>query len=78
MLIRSVPTSRRRACADHAAPIGCRRETEQTYVSGGFLEKRRVVEAERTSTLTVRRGETARVRRRVGSGKSTVAAALRG
>jgi peptide/nickel transport system ATP-binding protein len=45
----------------------------KTYVSGGFFEKRRVVEAVKRVNLHVRRGETLGVVGESGSGKSTVA-----
>jgi len=45
----------------------------KTYVSGGFFEKRRVVEAAKDVSIQVRRGETLGVVGESGSGKSTVA-----
>ena len=45
----------------------------KTYVSGGFFDKRREVQAAKDVNLSVRRGETLGVVGESGSGKSTVA-----
>jgi peptide/nickel transport system ATP-binding protein len=75
MLIRAVPSLSPPARAPITdAPIVL--QTEQltkTYVSGGWLAQRRVVEAARDVNLMVRRGETLGVVGESGSGKSTVA-----
>jgi peptide/nickel transport system ATP-binding protein len=75
MLIRSVPSLSPPARAPiTAAPIVLQTERlTKTYVSGGFFEKRRVVEAAKDVNLHVRRGETLGVVGESGSGKSTVA-----
>jgi len=75
MLIRSVPSlSPPARAAITAAPIVLETEgLSKTYVSGGFFEKRRVVEAAKDVSLHVRRGETLGVVGESGSGKSTVA-----
>jgi peptide/nickel transport system ATP-binding protein len=75
MLIRSVPSLAPPArAAITAAPIVLKTEgLTKTYISGGFFEKRRVVQAARDVNLHVRRGETLGVVGESGSGKSTVA-----
>ena len=75
MLIRSVPSlSPPARAAITAAPIVLKTEgLTKTYVSGGFFEKRRVVQAAKDVNLHVRRGETLGVVGESGSGKSTVA-----
>ena len=75
MLIRSVPSLSPPARTPiTAAPIVLQTEKlTKTYVSGGFFEKRRVVEAAKDVNLHVRRGETLGVVGESGSGKSTVA-----
>ena len=75
MLIRSVPSLSPPAREPiTAAPIVLQTEKlTKTYVSGGFFEKRRVVEAAKDVNLHVRRGETLGVVGESGSGKSTVA-----
>src|SRR5262249_45994788 len=75
MLIRSVPSLSPPARAPiTAAPIVLQTEKlTKTYVSGGFFQQRRVVEAARNVNLAVRRGETLGVVGESGSGKSTVA-----
>src|SRR5438270_89991 len=75
MLIRSVPSLSPPARAPiTAAPVVLQTEKlTKTYVSGGFFQKRRVVEAARNVNLEVRRGETLGVVGESGSGKSTVA-----
>jgi peptide/nickel transport system ATP-binding protein len=75
MLIRSVPSLSPPAReAITAAPIMLKTEgLTKTYVSGGFFEKRRVVQAAKDVNLHVRRGETLGVVGESGSGKSTVA-----
>src|SRR5882672_9825133 len=75
MLIRSVPSLSPPARASVAGAIVLL-QTEglsKTYVSGGFFEKRRVVEAAKDVSIQVRRGETLGVVGESGSGKSTVA-----
>ena len=75
MLIRSVPSLAPPAREPiTAAPIVL--ETSgltKTYVSGGFFERRREVNAATNVNLSVRRGETLGVVGESGSGKSTVA-----
>jgi peptide/nickel transport system ATP-binding protein len=74
MLIRSVPSLAPPARASVAGAIVLQTEgLSKTYVSGGFFEKRRVVEAAKDVNLQVRRGETLGVVGESGSGKSTVA-----
>jgi peptide/nickel transport system ATP-binding protein len=75
MLIRSVPSLSPPARAPiTATPIVLQTEKlTKTYVSGGFFERRRVVEAAKDVNLHVRRGETLGVVGESGSGKSTVA-----
>jgi peptide/nickel transport system ATP-binding protein len=75
MLIRSVPSLSPPARDPiTAAPIVLQTEKlTKTYVSGGFFERRRVVEAAKDVNLHVRRGETLGVVGESGSGKSTVA-----
>jgi peptide/nickel transport system ATP-binding protein len=75
MLIRSVPSLSPPAREPiTAAPIVLQTEgLTKTYVSGGFFERRRVVEAAKDVNLHVRRGETLGVVGESGSGKSTVA-----
>ena len=75
MLIRSVPSLSppvREPITD--TPIVLQTsELTKTYVSGGFFEKRREVQAAKDVNLQVRRGETLGVVGESGSGKSTVA-----
>jgi len=75
MLIRSVPSLSPPARASVAgAPIVLETNNlTKTYTSGGFLAKRRVIEAAKDVNLQVRRGETLGVVGESGSGKSTVA-----
>jgi peptide/nickel transport system ATP-binding protein len=75
MLIRSVPSLSPPAREPiTATPVVLQAEKlTKTYVSGGFFEKRRVVEAVKRVNLHVRRGETLGVVGESGSGKSTVA-----
>jgi peptide/nickel transport system ATP-binding protein len=75
MLIRSVPSLSPPAREPITAmPVVLQAEKlTKTYVSGGFFEKRRVVEAVKRVNLHVRRGETLGVVGESGSGKSTVA-----
>jgi len=75
MLIRSVPSLSPPAREPiTATPVVLQAEKlTKTYVSGGFFEKRRVVEAVKRVDLHVRRGETLGVVGESGSGKSTVA-----
>jgi peptide/nickel transport system ATP-binding protein len=75
MLIRSVPSLSPPARASVAgAPIVLETNNlTKTYTSGGFLAKRRVIEAAKEVNLQVRRGETLGVVGESGSGKSTVA-----
>ena len=75
MLIRSVPSLSPPARAPiTAAPIVLQTtDLNKTYVSGGFLAKRREVRAVKDVNLEVRRGETLGVVGESGSGKSTVA-----
>ena len=75
MLIRSVPSLSPPARASVAgAPIVLETNNlTKTYISGGFLAKRRVIEAAKEVNLQVRRGETLGVVGESGSGKSTVA-----
>ena len=75
MLIRSVPSLSPPAREPiTAAPIVLQtNDLNKTYVSGGFLAKRREVKAVKDVNLQVRRGETLGVVGESGSGKSTVA-----
>src|SRR4051812_47066099 len=75
MLIRSVPSLSPPARAPiTAAPIVLQTaDLNKTYVSGGFLAKRREIKAVKDVNLSVRRGETLGVVGESGSGKSTVA-----
>jgi len=75
MLIRSVPSLSPPAREPiTAAPIVLQtNDLNKTYVSGGFLGKRREVKAVKDVNLQVRRGETLGVVGESGSGKSTVA-----
>jgi peptide/nickel transport system ATP-binding protein len=75
MLIRSVPSLSPPAREPiTGAPVVLQTEKlTKTYVSGGFLSKRREIKAAIDVNLSVRRGETLGVVGESGSGKSTVA-----
>ena len=75
MLIRSVPSLSPPARAPiTGTPIVLQTsELNKTYISGGFFDKRREVQAANDVNLSVRRGETLGVVGESGSGKSTVA-----
>jgi len=77
LLIAAVPSLAPRARAtrpDRPAVVVLRTERlGKTYRTGGFLQRRRTVEAAREVTLEVRRGETLGIVGESGSGKSTVA-----
>jgi len=75
MLIRSVPSLSPppRAPITETPVVLQTEHLTKTYVSGGFFQKRRVVEAARNVNLSVRRGETLGVVGESGSGKTTVA-----
>jgi peptide/nickel transport system ATP-binding protein len=75
MLIASVPsiTPKHRGI-DDAAPIVLKTEAlAKSYVSGGFLAKKRAVHAAVDVSFTLRRGQTLGIVGESGSGKSTVA-----
>jgi peptide/nickel transport system ATP-binding protein len=75
MLIRAVPSLSPpvRAPITDAPIVLQTSDLTKTYVSGGFLAKRREVQAAKDVNLSVRRGETLGVVGESGSGKSTVA-----
>ncbi|MCC7346661.1 MAG: ABC transporter ATP-binding protein [Variibacter sp.] len=75
LLIRSVPslTPPQRPPTPQAAVAVETKGLGKTYVVGGFMNRRRTVQAVQGVNLTVRRGETLGVVGESGSGKSTVA-----
>ncbi|CAG0954921.1 methyl coenzyme M reductase system, component A2 [Burkholderiales bacterium] len=74
MLIASVPsmTPRHRAVVEGPTLVETR-ELAKTYVQGGWLGRRRDVQAAQDVDLAIRRGETLGIVGESGSGKSTVA-----